>query len=540
MGTRTRITRTLNRRLCSTEYQLLEQKQLLASISLTGGDLLLGGGTGADVATVSVSGGTVTASLTGVETETFPASSVSSITFIGLAGDDRFTNNTSIPSDAFGQAGNDTLIGGSGNDRLIGGPGVDTLEGNAGDDEVRGGIDGKKTIRGGAGNDRLFGGTGDNDIDAGDGDDVVHGGAGVDNIMGGNGDDELYPGGGDNIVRGGSGNDTLVSGAGIDTVFGEAGDDILFTGPGDDVVEGGDGDDNINGGDGDDVIKGGAGTNRLTGANGDDNILGGSGQDRINGGFGDDEINGGGNPADARDLYFVSSVERNYRVSGTLQVRDMFGDGGTDSLTGIEWLHFNDENYAAESQVQAVITVQPIIVANSNGSRRAEFFGDATYEREIKEFADDILYQGGGKTVINWLSERNWNNTSANNGTYDVFALVDNAPSNVLRNVETTINLFLLDRVRGISETSESTAFGVSLEGASGSSLRVGSNLLTPAFEEGRLTVARVAVHEIAHNLGLEHASGASNLMYDRGITDDNLNSAQRATIRASKFTVEV
>lgn len=538
MSKKKRIARVKKNRRQNSQYQPLEPRNLLAGITLTGGELILGGSTGADVATVSISGSTVTAALSGVDTETYPASSITSIRFVGLAGNDRFTNNTSIPSFAFGQAGDDILIGGSGNDLLAGGPGIDRMEGNAGDDIVRGGIDGKKTIRGGTGNDRLFGGTGDNDIDAGDGDDVVHGGAGVDEIRGGDGDDELYPGGGDDIVHGGAGNDSVNSGTGIDMIFGEAGEDLIFSGPGNDVVEGGDDDDFINGGDGDDLLRGGNDNDRLTGANGDDTIEGGAGVDVLNGGFGDDTIDGGSNPTGSGDRYRVDSIEANYRVSGTLQVRDMFGDGGTDSLDDINWLQFNDDNYAAESQVEEVITVQPIIVANSNGSNRADFFGNATSEWEIKEFADDILYKGGGKTTFNWLPARNWNNTSANNGTFDVNDLVENVPSNLIGDPQTTVNLFIIERVKGISSTSEDSAFGVSLLGASGSSLRVGRNLL--AFEDGREAIARVAVHEIAHNLGLEHASGSANLMFGGGISGDNLTSSQRSVIRASQFSADV
>lgn len=515
-------------------YQQLENRNLLATISLTNGQLLIGGSTGDDIASVTSSGSTITASITGLDSESFPSSNVDSILFIGLAGDDQFTNETSIPSTAYGQAGNDTLIGGSGNDKLIGGPGTDVFEGNDGDDEVRGGIDGKKTIRGGAGNDRLFGGTGDNDIDAGDGDDLVHGGNGIDDVLGGDGDDMIYPGNGNDIVRAGAGNDSLNSGAGDDVIYGDEGEDLLFTGPGNDIIEGGEGNDNINGGDGDDNLKGGDGDDRLTGADGDDTIEGGAGADKINGGFGNDSIDGGTNPVGAGDLYFISSVERNYRVYGELNVRDMFGDGGTDSLAGINWLHFNDENFAAQSQVERVVTVQPIIVSNNNGSNTADFFGTNSSEIEIKTLINDIFYKEDGKTQVNWLAETSWNSSNANNGIFDLNQIVDNAPGSVTGDPADIINAFLVNSVKGFSTNSEDAAFGFSYVGASGVTLRVGSNLLT--FTEGRLAVARVAAHEIAHNLGLDHISSPSNLMYDQGITSDNLTTAQRNTIRDSMF----
>jgi Ca2+-binding RTX toxin-like protein len=84
---------------------------------------------------------------------------VKEIIFNGGAGDDRFVNNTAIMSIAFGEQGNDTLIGGSATDYLYGGDGNDVLMGRGGDDYLFGGA-GNDQLSGGAGNDQLFGGTG--------------------------------------------------------------------------------------------------------------------------------------------------------------------------------------------------------------------------------------------------------------------------------------------------------------------------------------------------------------------------------------------
>ncbi|AQZ53821.1 Hemolysin, plasmid (plasmid) [Martelella mediterranea DSM 17316] len=65
-----------------------------------------------------------------------------------------------IVNELFGEAGNDTLLGGVNADQLDGGTGNDRLEGGDGNDHLTGG-DGDDELYGGAGNDRLEGGSGD-------------------------------------------------------------------------------------------------------------------------------------------------------------------------------------------------------------------------------------------------------------------------------------------------------------------------------------------------------------------------------------------
>jgi Ca2+-binding RTX toxin-like protein len=60
---------------------------------------------------------------------------VSSIRFSGRSGNDVFRNETAVPSDLFGEAGNDQLIGGSGRDFIRGGGDQDAASGQGGIDD---------------------------------------------------------------------------------------------------------------------------------------------------------------------------------------------------------------------------------------------------------------------------------------------------------------------------------------------------------------------------------------------------------------------
>jgi Ca2+-binding RTX toxin-like protein len=106
---------------------------------------------------------------------TKPLSQVTTIRFFGNGGNDRFTNDTSVNSFAFGQAGNDSLTGGSGRDVLMGGANSDTLRGRGNHD----------ILVGGAGADFLFGGNGRDLLIGGTGVDLLAGGSGQDILIGG-------------------------------------------------------------------------------------------------------------------------------------------------------------------------------------------------------------------------------------------------------------------------------------------------------------------------------------------------------------------
>ena len=61
--------------------------------------------------------------------------------------------------------------------------------------------------------------------------------------------------------------------------------------------------------------------------------------------------------------------------------------------------------------------------------------------------------------------------------------------------------------------------------------MHTGDNLV--GFQSGREVVARVAAHEIAHNLGLSHIEDPVNLLDD----GDQLNGTQVVSILDSGFT---
>ncbi len=138
--------------------EVCETRQLLAAstILLTNGVVSVAGNANADIVDVSYVNNQQQVKVTHKQgsistTQTFDSNAVTRIDFNGLAGNDKFANNTSIASRADGGQGNDDLQGGSGNDTLNGGDGNDNLSGKLGND----------SLAGGSGNDTLIGGNSD-------------------------------------------------------------------------------------------------------------------------------------------------------------------------------------------------------------------------------------------------------------------------------------------------------------------------------------------------------------------------------------------
>lgn len=217
-------------------------------------DIIVDGGTGADIITVTQNpdgSSTITVQEEGssiTELFTLTPEETERLLIDGGIGNDTITINpyirprvgpptglivfepASTPPIGYrinGGSGHDTITGGTGNDHIDAGVGRDYVDGGAGDDRIRGG-DGFDTIYGGRGEDILWGGDDNDYLDGGLGDDKVHGQGGNDIVGGGHGDDRITGGTGDDVLIGGTGIDSIydANGNDNDTVYAEAQDDV--------------------------------------------------------------------------------------------------------------------------------------------------------------------------------------------------------------------------------------------------------------------------------------------------------------------------
>lgn len=264
-------------------------------VTLAGGVLQINGTVGNDVAEANVEGSQLVVETRGdgaTKVQRFRLADVRQIEFRGQAGDDQFTNVTSIAARAFGGAGNDSLVGGSGENAFEGEDGDDVLVGGNNNDTLNGGF-GNDFILGGRGNDSLSGQMGDDQIFGEAGNDSVFGNDGIDRVFGDAGDDYLYGGYGRDSMSGGEGNDYLAGESGNDVLSGEAGNDTLSGGANDDSAYGGAGNDLMYGDEGRDLLSGESGNDVGYGYTGDDTIYGGAGDDTLDGESGSDRLYSG-------------------------------------------------------------------------------------------------------------------------------------------------------------------------------------------------------------------------------------------------------
>ncbi len=329
-------------------YLCLEPRNLLAGLALNDGVVYLSGGVGNDTLQVTTDGQTLSASVvtpSQTYSDSFPVESVSRLRFIGGSGDDVIRNDTSIPSHASGNEGNDSYFGGAGVDIVFGGSGDDTLRlgdgddwafGGAGKDKVYGDA-GENSIHGGDDDDQLFGGSASDQIRGAGGDDGIFGGDGKDFLFGQSGDDQINGGAGDDYIRGGLGSDEIFGAEGNDRILGGAGSNTIYGNDGNDLIDGGQDNDSIFGGRGDDYIASHGGYDDVSGGQGKDVIINGSGGGSLSGGSDDDFIRGG-NEADSivgdSGDDTILSLGGNDKVSGGDGNDTIYGGTGDDFVEG--------------------------------------------------------------------------------------------------------------------------------------------------------------------------------------------------------------
>lgn len=531
-------------------YHHLEARHLLAGIFFDGGEITIAGDQFDNVGSAEVTdGGLIQANLEGHASQTFDPADVDRINFLGFGGDDQFSNNTSTESLQIGGNGNDTLTGGSVFDQINGGNGNDTLRGGDGNDRLIAGF-GDDHVFGGLGNDTIFGSADTNRLDGENGDDIIFGGDQVDTIFGGTGIDQIFGLGGDDIIDVGDGGVAGTAGIGqADFVLGLGGNDTIRAGTGLNVLYGGDGNDTLIGGNGENRLHGQKGNDALTGGNNNDYLAGGEDDDVINAldgadfiipGRGVDTVDGGAGTD--KTVFPVDYQE--YRIHGdeTLTVKDMRDISGSqdfNTITTMERFVFSDGERAAESPILEVVTIQPIVVSDDDGSGTATFFGTASQEYDIKSVIDDIFYQA--YVDVEWETPTTWNNTFANRGnggtrpTSDLSRVTSDGDTAGVGNSDPLIlDMYFVEVAAGFGSTSKNTANGLAFVFGNGITIHVGDNL--PGSNGGRRLTARVAAHEIAHNLGLFHEGSSDNLMR----SGTNLTESQIDTILDSRYTVPV
>ncbi len=396
------------------------------------GDDSLSGGTGADrldgdVGKDRLQGGDGNDSLIGGADDDTLIGDLGADQLYGGDGNDLLDNRNDIGTGAsvnlaYGEAGNDTLLGGDGGETFTGGDGNDSLEGNAGND----------WLEGNAGNDRLDGGASNDSLQGGDGDDTLLGGDGANTILTGLGNDTIRHGGGRDVITNEGGQDVLEIreglsrddlyyarfGANLHLRFRNAADEIVivgrFNGAGDgasyvqtlrfadgtlvdltapdlkietvgtdanealegynvgDFIQGTGGNDTIQGYAADDTLDGGAGNDLVYGLTGNDRLFGGDGADRLEGGDGNDSAEGGAGDD------------------------TLLGDAGNDTLSGGAG---NDVVYGGSGANLIRFTGGQDTVYNSGGADVIEL--DAAFTRDALYFArygDDLYVRFTGST----------------------------------------------------------------------------------------------------------------------------------------------
>ncbi|GAA0652777.1 beta strand repeat-containing protein [Brevundimonas lenta] len=337
-----------------------------------------------------------------------------------------------------GNQGNDLMDGGSGDDQLFGDDGADWIIDAAGNDLIRGGdgfdvVDYSGAAAGvtvrvytqwdsynarhevqdtiGAGVDRLediegLVGSSFNDRLTGRNDawGTSQGMAFAEFFDGGAGDDVIEAGSGDDRIIGGTGSDIIDGGAGTDSVtfFGLMSASIVTTFNGVTTVNGPDGSDSLTnveylrfadgvliaGAEGGQLFEGSDYADILTGTTGHDVLRSGDGNDTIRGLTGNDAIDGG----DGVDTAIFAGVRSAYTISTAAGVTTVVGPDGTDTLSNVERLLFDDGPYGVNGA--------PIVDVHTGTPDRDVLFGGQFQDRFHGGDGNDLIVPEGGDDVI--------------------------------------------------------------------------------------------------------------------------------------------
>jgi len=398
-------------------YQSLEDRRLLAvTANLAGGEVVIGGDGFDNNVVVQQVGDTLRVNVANQGSFNFDFAGVSSLRFVGRAGDDVFNNQTDIRTIASGNDGNDRITSGNGNDRLFGNAGNDFISSSGGSNLLNGWI-GNDNITGGTGVDEVYAFDGNDEIQTGAGDDYIVAGNGDDTVNAGSGNDVVFANSGDDFVEGDAGNDMLYGQAGVDEVFGGGGADVVRGGTENDTLHGGSGDDRFDGEGGNDVIYGNDGRDVIFGGDDADTLFGNDGGDFIYGGLGNDTIRGG---------------EQSDQIRGNEGADDLYGEGGNDRVAGDDGDDFLD-----------------------GGDGSDVVLGDAGAD-EILGTSTDFVRGGSGDDLIGLSSSAG--DTASFLGNYSNFVVTETGPVLYVRDTTGSQGLDAITGADSISFTDQTRA----------------------------------------------------------------------------------
>ncbi len=252
---------------------------------------------------------------------------------------------------------------------------------------------------GGAGNDLVLGFNGADELHGGGGNDILVGGNQVDSMAGGAGDDTYVVNNGADFVseamRGSDGTDTIISSVSrnLNSAAQVEGDveNLVLVGTANLNGTGNGLDNVITGNSGSNILSGGGGQDTLIGNAGDDDLRGGAGNDVLIGGDGNDILNGQGG---TDDVAVFDGPAGNYAYGFTggalTSVTDLVGAGGTDTLSGVEFVRFGDGPALAVTAAGGGIPGGPSII-----------FGTDDGDTIVGGPGADVIIGGPGDDTLN-------------------------------------------------------------------------------------------------------------------------------------------